>query len=80
MKFKWLEGADRNHIAEIIRTSYLGERQSLAWTVGMIASSKFSGEDLVAILDLLDQDSALDETKKQKMFKLRTELKNKSLL
>jgi hypothetical protein len=80
MKIKSLEESDRNRVEGSIRRAYLGGWKSLAWIVGIIRSSMFSGESLRAILDQVEQESNLDEAKKQKMTELRTELKNKGLL
>jgi hypothetical protein len=80
MKTKSPEESDSNRVEDSIRRAYLGGWKSLAWIVGIIRSSMFSGENLRAILDQVEQESNLDETKKQKMSELRTELKNKGLL
>lgn len=80
MKIKSLEESDSNRVEDSVRRAYLGGTQSLAWMVGIIRSSMFTGEALGAILDRVEQESHLDETKKQKLNELRTELKNKRLL
>ena len=80
MKIKSLEESDRNRVEGSIRRAYLGGWKSLAWIVGVIRSSMFSGENLKAILTQVEQESNLDEAKKQKMRELRAELKNKALL
>ena len=80
MKIKSLEESDRNRVEGSIRRAYLGGWKSLAWIVGIIRSSAFSGENLEDILVQVEQESGLDEAKKLKMSELRTELKNKSLL
>ena len=77
---KTLEESDRTRVEGNIRRAYLGGWKSLAWIVGIIRSSAFSGENLEDILVQVEQESGLDEAKKLKMSELRTELKNKSLL
>lgn len=77
MKIKSLEESDRNRVEESICRAYLGDKKSLAWILGIIRSSMFTGEGLKAILDQVQRDSVMDETKKQKMTELRIELKNK---
>lgn len=80
IKSKSLEESDRNRVEDSVRRAYLGGTESLAWIVGIIRSSMFSGENLKAILDRVEQESNLDEAKKQKMNELRTELKNNRFL
>jgi len=80
MKMKSLKESDRNRVEGSIRRAYLGGWKSTAWIVGVIHSSTFSRETLEAILAQIEQESNLDEAKKQKMSELRTELKSKGLL
>jgi ABC-type iron transport system FetAB ATPase subunit len=80
VKIKSLEESDRNRVEDSVRRAYLGGTQSLAWIIGIIRSSMFSGETLSVILDRVEENSALDEAKKRKMNELRTELKNKGFL
>jgi hypothetical protein len=77
---KSLKESDRNRVAGSIRRAYLGGWKSIAWVVGVIRSSTFSGETLATILAQVEQESSLDEVKKQKMRELRIELKSKGLL
>jgi hypothetical protein len=77
---KSVKESDRNRLEGSIRRAYLGGWKSIAWIVGVIRSSTFSGEALEAILAQAEQESSLDEAKKQKMGELRTELKSKGLL
>jgi hypothetical protein len=80
MTIRSLDESERKRIEDVIRKAYLEDKQSLAWTVGTIASSPVRGESLRAILDQVRQASHLDEGKKQKISQLSTELKNKNLL
>ena len=80
MKTKSPEESDSNRVEDSVRRAYLGGWKSLAWIVGIIRSSMFSGENLIAILDRVEQESNLDEAKKQKMSELRTELKKQQLM
>jgi len=77
---KRVKESDRNRLEGSIRRAYLGGWKSLDWIVGVIESSMFKGKDLKAILDEVEQNSTLDNAKKEGMKQLRTELKNKGFL
>ena len=79
MTVRSFDESERKRVGDIIRKAYLEEKQSLAWTVGTIASSPVRGESLRAILDEL-AGSGLDENKLQKLNQLTAELESKRLL
>jgi hypothetical protein len=80
MKIKSLEESDRNRVEDSVRRAYLGGSQSLPWIIGIIRSSKFSGESLKAILDQVEQETSMDELKERRMTELRDELKKRGFL
>jgi len=77
---KRVKESDRNRLEGSIRRAYLGGWKSLDLIVGVIVSSMFKGKDLKAILDEVEQNSTLDNAKKEGVKQLRTELKNKGFL
>jgi len=77
---KTVKESDRNRLGGDIRRAYLGGWTSLDWVIGVVESSMFRGKDLKAILDEVEQNSTLDDAKKERMKELKTELKNKGFL
>jgi len=77
---KSVKESDRNRVEGSIRRAYLGGWKSVTWIVGIIHASTFRGETLEAILAQVEQESSLDEAKKQQMSELRIELKSEGLL
>ena len=78
MTVRSFDESERKRIGDIIRKAYLEEKQSLAWTVGTIASSTLRGESLRVIID--EVAGSLNDTKLQKLMQLVKELESKCLL
>jgi hypothetical protein len=75
-----LEDSERKRLEDTIRKAYLDDKQSLAWTVGTIASSPVRGESLRSVVDEVELASPMDERRELKMIRLRKELQNKGML
>jgi hypothetical protein len=80
VKIRSLEDSERKRLEDTIRKAYLDDKQSLAWTVGTIASSPVRGESLRSVVDDVELASPMDERRELKMIRLRKELRNKGML
>ncbi|HUK51539.1 MAG TPA: hypothetical protein VLV18_10915 [Terriglobales bacterium] len=80
MTIRSLEASERKRLEDTIRKAYLDDKQSLAWTVGTIASSPVRGASLRSVVEEVELDSPMDEHKELKMIRLRKELKSKGML
>ena len=80
MTIRSFEESERKRLEDTIRRAYLDDKQSLAWTVGTIASSPVRGEKLRSVVEEVELASPMDKRRELKMIRLRTELKNKGML
>jgi hypothetical protein len=80
MTIRSIEESERKRLEDTIRRAYLDDKQTLAWTVGTIASSPVRGESLRSVVEQVELASPMDKRKELKMIRLRSELKNRGML